>query len=280
MLWDKLGQLLQGIPRRNLLVIGADMNSVVEPTPGLIDRGVLQQRERGADRELAGLLAVHQLVRLNTWRRARPHAAHTYSHGSIKTQIDFLFTRKAAEDAVALDLGLVPWRLGPKHRPVAGSLPWRAGWALHKSSKPPQLPYSLQALREAFRVNDPIIRQKLEPQIRSILVQPNPPPDLTSLNKQLQIACSDVFPASTRLAALRPRRQPLGICGDRIRLLGVGGEDSPLPMFGLPGADTLRFAGSTECYVRPVADRAECVCNITLIWRSKRPIGLTWVRCI
>ncbi|CAE7348095.1 Pol, partial [Symbiodinium sp. KB8] len=53
MLWDKLGQLLQGIPRRNLLVIGAD-------------------------RELAGLLAVHQL---------------------------------AAEDAVALDLGLVPWRM-------------------------------------------------------------------------------------------------------------------------------------------------------------------------
>ena len=211
MLWDKLGRLLQGIPKRNLLVIGADLNSVVEPTPGHVGRGVLQQRERGADRELAGLLAVHQLVPLNTWGRARAQAAYTFSNGSTRTQIDFLLTRKVARTSGPTDLDLVPWRHGPKHRPVVGSLPWRAGWALHRTVKPPpQLKYSLQAMREAFRVNDPIIRQKLEPKIRFILDQPHPPPDLSSLNQQLQQACSEVFPASAPTALSRPSPQQPG----------------------------------------------------------------------
>ena len=212
LLWDKLGRLLHGLPRRNLLVIGADLNSVVEPTPGYVGRGVLQQRDRGADRELAGLLRIHQLVPLNTWGRARPQAAHTFSNGSIRTQIDFLLTRKDSADAVArtsgpVDLDLVPWRLGPKHRPVAGTVPWRAGWALRSPSKPSPLSYSLQAMREAFRVNAPIIRQQLEPKIRQVMAQSQPQPNLPKLNQQLLLACSEVFPASARVAHTRPRQQ-------------------------------------------------------------------------
>ena len=40
--WQKLGSLLQGIPQRNLVLIGADFNTRCSPISGLVGRGVLR----------------------------------------------------------------------------------------------------------------------------------------------------------------------------------------------------------------------------------------------
>ena len=39
--WSVLGGLLGGLPKRNMLVLGGDFNSMVAPIPGLIGRGLL-----------------------------------------------------------------------------------------------------------------------------------------------------------------------------------------------------------------------------------------------
>ena len=126
---------MHGLPKRNLLLLGMDANSVCDSWPGLVGRGVLRQPNRHADSEFMQLLREHELVLLNTWGRASRGHASTYMHGNTYTQIDFVLTRRVTADQTSratrpITLDLVPWRLGPKHRPLAGSIPFVAGWAV------------------------------------------------------------------------------------------------------------------------------------------------------
>ena len=137
--WQQLGRLLQGLPRRHLLVLGADANASCRHLAGCVGRGILDPTSRNVSEDFMQILQVNQLVLLNTWGLSRGSASHTFHNGSHRTQIDFLATRRPAADqesrrASAIALDLTPWRFGPKHRPVVGSLPWRAGWTF---SKPP-----------------------------------------------------------------------------------------------------------------------------------------------
>ena len=99
--WGALSRLLHGIPKRNLFCIGADMNSVCDSLPGLVGRGLMPHPHRDADVELQNLLQEHQLVALNTWGNSRSSHAHTFRHGTICSQIDFLLTRRVAADPAA-----------------------------------------------------------------------------------------------------------------------------------------------------------------------------------
>ena len=141
-LWGKLSKLLQGLPKRNLLALGADANSAFESIAGLVGRGVLQQEGRKVDPEFMHILHEQDIVVLNTWGRAAKPFSHTFKNGAGRTQIDFILTRRVAADQLAraarpMNLDLLPWRQGPKHRPVVGSLPFVAGWVRAKLSRLP-----------------------------------------------------------------------------------------------------------------------------------------------
>ena len=69
--WQQLGKLLQGLPRRNLLVLGADANTGCRHLPGCVGRGVLDGSGRNISEDFLQILQVNQLVLLNTWSVAR-----------------------------------------------------------------------------------------------------------------------------------------------------------------------------------------------------------------
>ncbi|CAE7202408.1 Pol [Symbiodinium sp. CCMP2592] len=60
--WTALGNLLQRLPQRHLLIIGAHLNSNCCSIPGLVGRGLLRQAWQHADPELA------ELMKGNRWR--------------------------------------------------------------------------------------------------------------------------------------------------------------------------------------------------------------------
>ena len=52
--------------------------------------------------------------------------------------------------AVPVALDLAPWRRGPKHFPVQGSVPWVPGWLL-APNKPQTARFSMRALGQAVQ---------------------------------------------------------------------------------------------------------------------------------
>ncbi|CAE7352023.1 unnamed protein product [Symbiodinium sp. CCMP2592] len=83
--WTKLGLLLQGIPSRNVLVMGADLNSTCRPLASLNGRGILKAA-RSPDMELETLQKANRLATLNTWGRATPSKSRTFENGHILAQ--------------------------------------------------------------------------------------------------------------------------------------------------------------------------------------------------
>ena len=126
-LWEKLNRLLESLPRRNVLVMGCDLNTVLKPLGAHIGFGV-QNSQRTMDDEIANLLQQHDLCVLNTWKSSRPGACSTSHHGEVRTQIDFIISRRSTTDPQArlagpVSLDLAPWRHGPKHWPIQASIP-------------------------------------------------------------------------------------------------------------------------------------------------------------
>ena len=124
----------------------------------MIGRGILRGRQ-GSERELEAILETHNIVLLNTWGTSSTSKSYTFQNGATHTQLDFLGMRwltadQKAERSTPVDLNLVPWRQGPRHRPVSGSLKWIAGWACVKH-RPVQKRFSLSCLRMHIRQNTP-----------------------------------------------------------------------------------------------------------------------------
>ena len=195
--WTKLGLLLHALPVRNLLVMGCDLNSGIKPVPGLIGKGVLHT-ERSPDPELEALLQTHHLVLLNTWGRSTPGPSHTFRNGKVKTQLDFVITRRLTADARArlarpIPFDLLPWRLGPKHRPVVTSLLWVAGWTRAKPKRKGGC--SMLHLRQAA-LGEGVVAQQLQDIVRQALaaLPDSPEQQLLSLNQQVLARCAPLFP--------------------------------------------------------------------------------------
>ena len=156
-LWTALGHLLAALPRRNVLALAGDLNASCCRLDVHVGSGVLQC-SGPMDSELVDLLRTHDLCLLNTWSSARPNLSATFVNGRVRTQIDFVVTRRVITDPQArtarpLCLDLAPWRLGPKHRPVLGSIPWVGSWQLKRQRATRGFTYSLPDLRECHKVN-------------------------------------------------------------------------------------------------------------------------------
>ena len=198
--WHQLSLLLQGLPTRNVLVMGADLNTQCRTVPGLIGRGLLPPT-RKPDAELEAMLRERQLVLLNTWGRAAPSRCKTFENGSVASQLDFIGTWRRHADSVArtatpLALDLVPWRKGPKHLPVQASIPWIPGWQL--APRPRAQPaYSRRDLNLAISQNTPEA-QHLKHQLQTTLIELAGDGGFGDLNKRLLPVCQRLFPSRRR----------------------------------------------------------------------------------
>ena len=205
--WTKLGVLLQGLPQRNLLLLGADLNTSCRPMPGFVGRGVMRTT-RAPDDEWEALVRDQQLVLLNTWKSALPSRCGTFQNGDITSQIDFIITRRrhadsAARQSMPIALDLAPWRLGPKHRAVQASLPWVSGWKVApKSPKPPR--FSLRCLKQSIQQASP--RANELKQLAERFVDSHPECTIAEFNKYLLPQCQRLFPS--KRSRLEPASQP------------------------------------------------------------------------
>ena len=94
--WHKLGQCLNGIPRREHLVIWGDLNAQVRPRPPHIGPGTgLCSADRAPDEEeVVNLLDAHSLTMLNTWSKPG-HLAHTFKFVTHSAQLDYMIVRRS-----------------------------------------------------------------------------------------------------------------------------------------------------------------------------------------
>ena len=195
--WNQLSRALHSIPRRNLLIVGADLNTRCQPLPGLIGRGVMNKNKL-RDPELEAVLQEHNLVLLNTWGSSRPNCCHTFYHGETRSQIDFLAMRRPAADHVARRAApyvfdLAPWRQGPKHHALRASIPWRAGWTYAK--KPAvQHRFSLGELRLSIKAMDERA-QKLQAEVCRTLQRDPESQTVSQMNARVLALCSKLYPA-------------------------------------------------------------------------------------
>jgi len=207
--WSKLGGLLHSLPVRNMLLLGADFNSKLRPVAGLVGRGLMKSSQ-GNETELEAILQTHNLVLANTWTSSRPSKAHTFRNGATMSQLDFLATRRLTVDAEAKKsapvlLDLVPWRKGPKHRPVSGSFKWVAGWSCAKKKQKSQA-YSKQDLREHLAANTDRA-QVLRSFVQGAIAESRDRLCFTELNRVVLRKCVELFPAK-QVASDKPRDMP------------------------------------------------------------------------
>ena len=205
-LWSQLNRLLGTLPARNVLAIAGDFNTSCRQQGGHIGSGTLFQA-RTEDLDFVHLIQAFDLCILNSWGRARAQHCATFLNGDVKTQIDYVLTRRTLVDrqarcACPLALDLAPWRLGPRHRPVRASIAIQGCWLLRTRDKGCGGPvYSVQDLRAAATVGTEHFWQNFAQQARA-LVQAQPAPlTVAALNRLVLPLCKRFFPARRRAKA-------------------------------------------------------------------------------
>ncbi|CAE7787920.1 dbo [Symbiodinium microadriaticum] len=176
-IWKLLDRLMTALPKRNLLALAGDFNSVLKPGGAHVGHGVLST-SRHQPEELVRLLQSHDLCVLNSWKSARPQACSTFYHGETKSQIDFIVTRLTTVD--------------PQPR-----------------VKPQESLYSLRSLIQCQREKPPQWQTFCDAVGQAIAHLPTPA-DLTRLNAKVLEVCRDHFPPERRNSnsrALEPHVQ-------------------------------------------------------------------------
>ena len=155
--WTSAGRLLSQFSRRNLLLL--------VPRQSLVGKDVLQANNHAQTdaEEFMELISAHDLCILHTWKSSRKSVAGTYSGPDVCAQIDFLATKRTAADlqsrqAVPLDLELVPWRHGAKHKQIRGSVPLNCDRKKGCNGPPQRKQYDKQALEIALAAGGKISR--------------------------------------------------------------------------------------------------------------------------
>ena len=217
-LWHQLSRAIGNVPRRNLLVIGGDLNSSVISRPGLIGRGLLSNNSVKYDPELISMIEEHRLCLLNTWGSARASRSATFQNGSIATQIDFVAIRRDAADRIAkqacpIAQDLAPWRTGPRHMPVKASIPFVAGWMLRRPCSTPVLTYSREDLARALKDSSPKA-DAFKQTVQRVVGAATEHLSLARLNQSLLEVCQHFFP-KTRAAHQRPGDAPVVVASIR-----------------------------------------------------------------
>ena len=152
------------------------------------------------------MIQTFDLCILNSWGRARALHCATYINGDVKTQIDYVLTRRTLVDRQArcagpLALDLAPWRLGPRHRPVRASIAIQGCWRLRSVAKGNRGPeYSVQDLRTAATAGSEHWRDFAQ-QVRAVVQAQSAPLTIAALNRLVLPLCRRFFPSRCRAKA-------------------------------------------------------------------------------
>ena len=141
--WHKKAHCIGGIPYREILVVGGDLNVQLTPFHPHMGHGTgALSSERAPDAEAVHtLLSMHHLIALNTWG-APGNRANAFTFGKHQAQLDYLLVRishstKEARQARPLtNCPVGGWRQGGgMHKPVIATLPFFYR-VFHKPSRP------------------------------------------------------------------------------------------------------------------------------------------------
>ena len=117
--WSQLSAAVSSLPRRNQVLIFADLNTSLEADSVHVGHGLCpRQTENATDAPmLQDLIRSHQLTVLNTWRKAGRSAATFVPAGARgHSQIDFAMARLA-------DLGSIARTASPQSLPFVHFVP-------------------------------------------------------------------------------------------------------------------------------------------------------------
>ena len=206
-LWDRLNSTIQGLARRNLLVVLGDFNCTPIHVPGHTGYELPRAKLYADAAEFSTILEANQLIALNTWTRRR--SLDTFVGSKHKSLIDFALTRRGHADLEARqskplkNVTFSPWRLGGKHFPVQASFPLHPGWqrASVRTVTQPRPSYDLPALNQAVRDQTSsyqALRVTFEHQVSQLQA-----PTLQQLNDLLLKVVCKLFPKRPTVTAKR-----------------------------------------------------------------------------
>ena len=219
--WNSLSSCLQGLPRRNILLLAGDFNTSLLHEPGVAGGGCLRHDNPPPDSHLLAELSSQQgLCAVNTWCSRKSVDMHTYERGEQRTQIDYIFLRRMHADGLARrivptrSLNLTPWRHGARHMALKLSMPVHPGWRGPQLKKPGHVEvpkYNKTALDQAVRDRDAQF-QRLVSTVQAGLLR-YPQPAASNLNALLIQACEEIFPSQQARRNLQKAKVNLALRG-------------------------------------------------------------------
>ena len=211
-IWTALGRCLSTLPRRNILILGGDLNCSARPQTHVAGPCAPPPSDYYFDQDdLMALATAHSLSFLNTWSRGSGQSMQTFLNGSSNSQIDYNLTRRSSADSYSKQsrpvptLDFSPWRLGGRHAPVQATIPRKPGWLVHGTRRPPQMGYDKQDLEDSLYHNDHrarLLYHEVQDGVAKLQEY-----TAAGLNTLLLQKCIEIFPPQQRPRALRPWQQ-------------------------------------------------------------------------
>ena len=209
----KLHKCLTGLPRRNILVMGGDLNTPCIPHKGVCGPMVTTHAATQYKdyQDLQNILRTLNLTVLNTWCRPVHGQIATFSTfgGERASQIDFLIVRsrhatREAKQAQALpDFPVAAWREGHKHYPVQAWIsklgpPWHQAGVVQQHAHKIDTETIIHDLKQQ---QEPVQLRALRDEVRQHLTD-----DPTKLSQVLLQAAQTHYPV--KRPEVRPQSQP------------------------------------------------------------------------
>ncbi|CAE7700026.1 unnamed protein product [Symbiodinium sp. CCMP2592] len=159
--WTLLGRCLATLPQRNVLVLAGDFNCAVRRETGTAGPAAPAANKYYFDQDdFLNMAKSNSLCFLNTWTHSDLNDMNTFINGSLRSQIDFILTRRNQADNHARQakpmpsLDFSPWRLGARHLPVQATVALKPGWLTSTPHAKPQVGYDRQSLETSLRSGD------------------------------------------------------------------------------------------------------------------------------
>ena len=200
-IWKQLDVVLRRLPRRNLLFVCGDLNVQLPAQDRHVGTGIVlrnPEAQQATDSSAMLQIAVsHDLCAINTWRGPKQQA-FTYSMGTARTLIDYIFVRASDADHTAkgcLPLTAFPvaaWRLDGRHRAIIGSISTQ--WSARTSSRREPC-FDQEALLRAYNQDQtlPEVAQRFE------LLMKSKDNDASLISGSLLQACQQVHPVQPQV---------------------------------------------------------------------------------
>ena len=200
-IWKQLDVVLRRLPPRNLLFVCGDLNVQLPAQDRHVGTGIVLRNPRAQQATdsstMLQVVVSHDLCDINTWRGPKQQA-FTYSMGTARTLIDYIFVRASDADRTAkgcLPLTTFPvaaWRLDGRHRAIIGSISTR--WSVRTSSKREPC-FDKEALLSAYN-RDPTLPEVAQ---RFESLMEGKGGDASLISSGLLQACQHVYPVQSQV---------------------------------------------------------------------------------